>query len=81
MEASQKLREEGNVLFKANKYGEARDKYTEALRHDLSDALIYSNRSAASTKLHDYELALSDALRCIEIKPQWSLLKVTFVNF
>ena len=72
MEAAQKFREEGNSLFKSSNYNEARDKYTEALRHNPSDAVIYSNRSAASAKLQDYELALSDALHCIEIKPQWS---------
>ena len=71
-EASQDLREKGNILFKEGRYADARDQYTEALKHDSSNAVIYSNRSAANAKLNDYELALRDALKCIEYKPQWS---------
>lgn len=71
-DGSQDLREKGNTLFKEGRYAEARDKYTEALKYDPSNAVIYSNRSAAHSKLQNYELALGDALKCIECKPQWA---------
>ena len=71
-EASQKLRERGNTLFKEGRYADARDQYTEALKYDPCNAVIYSNRSAAHAKLQDYELALRDAVNCIEYKPQWA---------
>ena len=71
-ETSQELKEKGNALFKEGKYADARDQYTEALKYDPRDAVIYSNRSAAHAKLLDYELALQDALKCIENKPQWA---------
>ena len=66
------LKNDGNKLFKEGKYEEACDKYTEALKHDSSNAVIYSNLSATHTKLKNYELALSDALECIKLNPQWS---------
>ena len=71
-EAAQELRERGNVLFKEGRYADARDQYTEALKYDPCNAVIYSNRSAAHAKLQDYELALRDASKCIENKPQWA---------
>ena len=72
MEEAEYLREKGNTLFKAGRYADARDQYTEALKHDSCNAVIYSNRSAAHAKLQHYELALLDALKCIEHKPQWA---------
>jgi len=71
-ESSQDLREKGNSLFKEGRYADARDKYTEALKYDWSNAVIYSNRSAAHAKLGEYDHALGDALKCIEHKPQWA---------
>ena len=66
------LKQEGNKLFKEGKYTEACDRYTQALKHDPSNSVIYSNRSAAHAKLEKYDLALSDAMKCIELNPQWS---------
>ena len=71
-EASEDHRERGNTLFKAGRYAGARDQYTEALKYDSTNAVIYNNRSASHAKLQDYELALRDAERCIEYKPQWA---------
>ena len=66
------LRERGSTLFKQGQYADARDQYTEALKCDPCNAVVYSNRSAANAKLQDYELALCDASKCIENKPQWA---------
>lgn len=71
-EAWEDHRERGNSLFKEGRYADARDQYTEALKCDPTNAVIYSNRSAAHAKLQDYELALRDADKCIEHKPQWA---------
>ena len=60
-EASEDHRERGNALFKAGRYAGARDQYTEALKYDSTNAVIYSNRNASHAKLQDYELALRDA--------------------
>ena len=65
------LKEEGNKLFKECRYEEACDKYTKALELDSTNAVIFSNRSVTYAKLGVYERALSDALQCIELNPQW----------
>lgn len=67
-----KLKEEGNRFFKEGDFIKAHEKYTEALRYDSSNSVIYSNRSLVSAKLEKYESALSDALECIKLDPQWS---------
>lgn len=67
-----RLKEEGNELFKGGNFIEAHEKYSEALKHDSLNSVIYSNRSLTSIKLKNYELALSDALECIKHNPGWS---------
>ena len=71
MESAGVLKEEGNKLFKECRYEEACDKYTKALELDSTNAVIFSNRSVTYAKLGDYERALSDALQCVELNPQW----------
>jgi tetratricopeptide (TPR) repeat protein len=66
-----KLKEEGNKLFKEQKFIRAHEKYSEALKYDPSSFLLYSNRSLTSAKLKRFEPALSDALECIKHNPQW----------
>lgn len=39
---------------------------------DVTNAVLYSNRSAAYAKGNQYDLALKDAEKAIEIKPDWS---------
>ena len=70
--AASTLKDEGNKLFKEGKYAEACEKYTEALKHDPNNSVIYSNRSVTHIKLKNYEHALSDSQECIKLNPQWS---------
>ncbi len=67
-----KLKEEGNKLFKEGNFIKAHEKYSEALKHDPGNSIIYSNRSLTSTKLKNFDFALSDALECIRLNSQWS---------
>ena len=68
---SLKLKTEGNDLFKQERYEEAVTKYTEALKHDPDNAVLYSNRSLSYLKLTKYHEALSDSIECIKHNPQW----------
>jgi stress-induced-phosphoprotein 1 len=45
--------------------------YTEAIKLDGNNHVFYSNRSAAYLSHGDAEAALSDGIKCIEVKPDW----------
>ncbi|CAG2196366.1 unnamed protein product [Mytilus edulis] len=69
---SETLREMGNEAFKEQRYHDAIQCYTEGIRScptDKIDVRFFSNRSLAYIRLQDYEHALVDASRCIEIAP------------
>lgn len=48
------------------------EKFTQAIELDPSNHVLYSNRSGAYASLKDYEHALEDANKVVEIKPDWS---------
>lgn len=66
-------KEEGNTAFKNEDYEKAIQHYSKAisLGHDNIHA-IYSNRSAAKCKLNNFEAALIDAQKCVELEPTYS---------
>ena len=65
----EELKLKGNGYFKEEKYQEAVECYTEALKLKPQCHLLYSNRSAAYNKLEKFEEALSDAIHCTSISP------------
>ncbi|KAH7120930.1 hypothetical protein B0J11DRAFT_551482 [Dendryphion nanum] len=66
------LKAEGNKLFAEKKFAESIEKFTQAIEIDPSNHVLYSNRSGAYASLKDYEHALEDANKVVEIKPDWS---------
>ena len=70
---SEKLRTEGNSLFKQRKFAEALDKYTDSILHAKCDAenfdeclsLALANRSAVLFHLKDFQGALEDSERSL----------------
>ncbi|CAH0556104.1 unnamed protein product [Brassicogethes aeneus] len=66
------LKDKGNAALAENKLDEAINFYSEAIKLDGNNAVLYSNRSAAYAKALKYDLALQDAEKCVEIKPDWS---------
>lgn len=70
-ELAKQKKEEGNELFKQDKFPEAVAAYTESIKRDPSEHTAYSNRAAAYLKLGAYNDALKDAEKCLEIKPDF----------
>ena len=56
-----RIRHESNTSFREKNYEKARQGYTKALELYSSDAVVWSNRSAASICLESYGEALSDS--------------------
>ncbi|XP_064613222.1 uncharacterized protein LOC135477004 [Liolophura sinensis] len=46
--------------------------YTEAIQLDPTNHILYSNRSAAYIKLHQYKKGLEDAQKSRDLNPRWS---------
>ena len=63
------------------KYNKMADKhmYYYVSDRELASA-IWSNRSAAFSKLKKYDEAWSDAQSCIRVYPDWYKVRIVFVN-
>ena len=57
----------GNHALETNKYEEAVTDYTEAIRIDPKNHILYSNRSVAYAKIGKYKESLEDAEHAIAI--------------
>jgi len=68
MQTVETLKEQGNNAFKAQKYLQALELYSQALLLDPQNYILYSNRSAVQIQLKNYELALSDADKVKQIQ-------------
>jgi len=68
-ESAQIVKAEGNKHFTAKQYAPAVEKYTMCLSLDPFDHVFYSNRSACHAALQDFEQALRDSKRCVELAP------------
>jgi len=61
----------GNAAFQAKDFEEAIKHFTEAISHDATDHVFYSNRSACYSSLEQYEKGLEDGTKCVSLKPDW----------
>ncbi|OVA03268.1 Tetratricopeptide TPR-1 [Macleaya cordata] len=61
-----------NEAFKANKYSQAIDLYTQAIELNSQNAVYWANRAFAHTKLEEYGSAIQDATKAIEVDPKYS---------
>ncbi|KAF9791984.1 hypothetical protein BJ322DRAFT_1215294 [Thelephora terrestris] len=63
---------EGNALFAKKNFKGAHRKYTEALKYDSENPVLYSNRAACSLGLNRYLDASVDATKATEIDPGYA---------
>ncbi|KAJ1485761.1 hypothetical protein T484DRAFT_1566284, partial [Baffinella frigidus] len=62
----------GNDAFREKRYPEAIEFYTQAIGADSANHVLYSNRCACFVALAEYKSALSDADKCVVLKPDWA---------
>jgi len=62
----------GNKAIAEKNFDEAIQHFTEAIKIQPENHILYSNRSAAFASKKDYESALKDAEKTTEIKPDWA---------
>uniref|UniRef100_A0A0D3E4P7 STI1 domain-containing protein n=2 Tax=Brassica TaxID=3705 RepID=A0A0D3E4P7_BRAOL len=62
----------GNAAFSSGDFASAVTHFTDAINLAPTNHVLFSNRSAAHASLHQYEKALSDAKKTVELKPDWA---------
>lgn len=67
MEKANEYKNLGNEAFKNKKYEESIEYFTKAIEINPNDHVFYSNRSGAYASLNQYDKALSDATKCVEL--------------
>jgi stress-induced-phosphoprotein 1 len=66
------LKEKGNSALTAGRNEEAIEAYSEAIKLDETNHVLYSNRSAAYLKNGNFEESLKDADKTIQLNPSWA---------
>ena len=72
MSTAKEWKDKGNLLVQEQKFAEALECYSKAIELDSNDPILYSNRSLMYSNLNEFDLALIDADKAIEINPNYS---------
>jgi stress-induced-phosphoprotein 1 len=59
----------GNEFYKAGKWQDAIEQYTESIKRDPTNHAVYSNRAACFAKLMSWNQALEDCETCLGMEP------------
>lgn len=68
---AEELKALGNKEFAAGNFASSIKYFTEAIQVDPSNAVLYSNRSGAFASTKNYQQALDDAERAVELRSEW----------
>lgn len=71
MSTAEELKNQGNLLFSSGNFEEAVDIFTLAISSDPTNAVLYSNRSAAFASLKQWTSAIEDGKKTTELRPEW----------
>lgn len=69
--SAEEFKAQGNQAAKEGRLADAIDCYTKAINIDGSNHVYYSNRANIYHQLEDYDAAIADAEKCIELKPSF----------
>ncbi|GKU95487.1 hypothetical protein SLEP1_g8844 [Rubroshorea leprosula] len=69
---AEEAKAKGNAAFSSGDFQAAIRHFTEAINLASTNHVLYSNRSAAYASLNQFESALTDAKKTVELKPDWS---------
>ena len=71
-EKIQKYKDRGNKAVQAGNFEDAIDNYTSAIEMDAGNHVLYSNRAAAYCSVNQFQSALKDAQKCINLAPKFA---------
>lgn len=69
---AERLKNLGNDLFGRKDYRAAHHKYTEAIKRDPNNAILYANRAATLLGTKEYMDAADDCRKALEIDPTYA---------
>ncbi|EGO19967.1 hypothetical protein SERLADRAFT_442779 [Serpula lacrymans var. lacrymans S7.9] len=79
------LKAEGNACHQKGLYSEAYSKYSDAIKKDGSNAILYANRAASALSMSWYLDAVRDAQEAVKIDPiyvkAWARLTKAYQDF
>ncbi|KAJ5067860.1 tpr repeat containing protein [Anaeramoeba ignava] len=70
-EKSEEAKKKGNEFFNDGNFEKALEFYTEAIKMDPENPILFSNRAAAYTKLSLFDYGLRDCNKSIQIDPKF----------
>jgi len=62
----------GNEAFAASLYSKAIEHYSNAVKQDPLNHILFSNRSAAYASLRLWDKAIADGNECVRLRPDWA---------
>ena len=71
LQKSALAKERGNTAFKNGDFLKASQQYSMAIRLDVKNHVLHSNRSAAYASMQSWDRALEDGEKCIKLAPSW----------
>ncbi|KAI9594919.1 hypothetical protein BDF19DRAFT_442823 [Syncephalis fuscata] len=69
---AEELKAKGNQELANNNSSKAIELYTQAIEINSENAIYYSNRAAAYSRIEKHDMAITDALQALKINPSFS---------